>query len=154
MDNAIENGYTIAWGADVSEKGFSWNNGVAVVPEEAKENLSDNEQSKWSEMSARERAKLFYSFDAPAKEKVITQEMRQKGFDNYKTTDDHGMHITGIAKDQNGTKYYIIKNSWSERGSPYEGYFYASETFVKYKTMDYMIHKDALPKDIAKKFGM
>ena len=154
MDNAIENGYTIAWGADVSEKGFSWNNGVAIVPEEEKENLADNEQQKWAKLTARERARLFYSFDKPVKEQVITQEMRQKGFDNYKTTDDHGMHITGIAKDQNGNKYYIVKNSWSEKGNDYAGYFYASEAFVKLKTIDYMVHKDALPKDIRKKLGI
>ena len=151
LDDAIENGYTIAWGADVSEKGFSWNNGVAIIPEEAKENLADNEQSKWSELTERQRKKLFYSFEGPVKEKVITQEMRQKGFDNYTTTDDHGMHITGIAKDQNGNKYYIVKNSWSEKGNDYKGYFYASEAFVKYKTMDFMIHKDALSKDMKKK---
>jgi len=154
MDNALNNGYTIGWGADVSEKGFSWTNGVAVVPEEAKENLSDDERSKWSELSDRERAKLFYSFDKPAKEKVITQEMRQEAFDNYQTTDDHGMHIVGIAKDQNGIKYYIVKNSWSDKGSPYEGYFYASEAFVKYKTMDFMIHKDAVPSAIKKKLNI
>jgi bleomycin hydrolase len=154
MDNAINNGYTIAWGADVSEKGFSWKNGVAVVPEEAKENLANSEQSKWAELTERERAKLFYSFDAPAKEKVITQEMRQEGFDNYQTTDDHGMHITGIVKDQNGTKYYIVKNSWSEKGNDYKGYFYASEAFVKLKTIDFMIHKDALTKDMKKKLDI
>lgn len=154
MDNAIENGYTIAWGADVSEKGFSWKNGVAVVPQEAKENLTDSEQSKWSEMSERERAKLFYSFSSPAKEKVITQEMRQEGYDNYQTTDDHGMHITGIVKDQNGTKYYIVKNSWSAKGNDYAGYFYASETFVQLKTIDFMIHKDALTKDMKKKLDI
>ena len=154
MDNAIENGYTIAWGADVSEKGFSWNNGVAIVPEGEKENLADNEQQKWAKLTDRERARLFYSFDKPVKEQVITQEMRQKGFDNYKTTDDHGMHITGIAKDQNGNKYYIVKNSWSEKGNDYAGYFYASEAFVKLKTIDYMVHKDALPKDIRKKLGI
>jgi bleomycin hydrolase len=151
MDDAIQSGYTIAWGADVSEKGFSWNNGVAIIPEESKENLADNEQSKWSELTERQRKKLFYSFEGPVKEKVITQEMRQEGFDNYTTTDDHGMHITGIAKDQKGNKYYIVKNSWSEKGNDYKGYFYASEAFVKYKTMDFMIHKDALSKDMKKK---
>jgi len=151
MDKALENGYTIAWGADVSEKGFSWNNGVAVVPEEAKENLDNNEQDKWAEMTDKQRAQLFYSFDEPKKEMVITQEMRQKGFDNYQTTDDHGMHITGIAKDQNGTKYYIVKNSWSDKGNDYAGYFYASEAFVKLKTIDFMIHKDALSSDMKKK---
>ena len=131
MDEAINNGYTIAWGADVSEKGFSWKNGVAVIPEETKENLADNEQSKWAELTERQRKKLFYTFDKPMKEKVITQEMRQKAFNNYQTTDDHGMHIVGIAKDQNGTKYYIVKNSWSDKGNDYKGYFYASEAFVK-----------------------
>ncbi len=151
MDRAIKNGYSIAWGADISEKGFSWRNGVAVVPEESKENLTDSEQSKWAEMSERERAKLFYTFDAPGKEKVITQEMRQKGFDNYQTTDDHGMHIVGLAKDQNGTEYYIVKNSWSAHGNDYEGYFYASKPFVQLKTIDIMLHKDALSKDMKKK---
>ena len=154
IDNALDNGYSIGWGADVSEKGFSWTKGVAVVPEEVVENLADDERSKWSELSDRERAKLFYKLEKPAKERVITQEDRQKAFDNYTTTDDHGMNIIGYALDQNGTKYYIVKNSWSTKGSPYEGYFYASETFVKYKTMDFMIHKDALPKDIAKKLGL
>lgn len=154
MDAALENGYTIAWAADVSEKGFSWKNGVAVVPEETKENLKDSEQSKWSEMSEKERKKMFYTFDQPVNEKVITQEMRQKGFDNYQTTDDHGMHITGIAKDQNGTKYYIVKNSWSDKGNDYEGYFYASEAFVRLKTMDIMIHKDALSKKMKKKMSV
>ncbi len=153
MDYALDHGYTIAWGADVSEKGFSWTKGVAIVPEETKENLADNERSKWSKLTERERKALFYTFDKPVKEKVITQEMRQEGFDNYTTTDDHGMHIIGYAKDQNGTKYYIVKNSW-DINNPYKGYFYASESFVRYKTMDFMIHKDALPKDIAKKLNI
>ena len=94
-----------------------------------------------------------YSFDKPVKEKVITQEMRQKAFDNYKTTDDHGMHITGMVKDQNGTIYYKVKNSWNTNNK-YDGYFYASESFVLYKTMNIMVHKDALSKDIKKKLGI
>lgn len=150
IDNAINNGYTIAWGADVSEKGFSWKNGVAVVPDEEKPELQGSERDKWEKLTERERAAQLYTFDKPVKEKLITQEMRQQAFDNYQTTDDHGMQICGIAKDQNGNKYYIIKNSWSAEGK-YEGYFYASEAFVKYKTMDIMIHKDAAPKDIMKK---
>lgn len=150
IDNAINNGYTVAWGADVSEKGFSWKNGVAVVPDEEKPELQGSERDKWEKLTERERAAQLYTFDKPVKEKMITQEMRQQAFDNYQTTDDHGMQICGIAKDQNGNKYYIIKNSWSAEGK-YEGYFYASEAFVKYKTMDIMIHKDAAPKDIMKK---
>lgn len=150
IDNAINNGYTVAWGADVSEKGFSWKNGVAVVPDEEKPDLQGSERDKWEKLTEREKAAQLYTFEKPVKEKVITQEMRQLAFDNFQTTDDHGMQICGIAKDQNGNKYYIIKNSWSNEGK-YDGYFYASEAFVKFKTMDIMIHKDAAPKDIMKK---
>jgi len=154
MDNAIDEGFTIAWASDVSEKGFSWTNGVAVVPETNFENLNDTEQSKWSKLTDRERRQMLYSFDGPRPEKKITQEDRQVAFDNWTTTDDHGMHMTGIAHDQNGTKYYLIKNSWSDQNHVYDGYFYASETFVRYKTMDILVHKDALPKNIAKKLGI
>lgn len=154
IDNAVNNGFTIAWAGDISEKGFSWKNGVAVVPEENFENISGLERAKWDELSQKEKDKLIYSFDKPAKEKAITQEMRQKGFDNYSTTDDHGMQITGIAEDQNGTKYYLVKNSWDIKGNDYEGYLYMSETFIRYKTMSMMVHKDAVPKEIAKKIGM
>ncbi|MEI6695156.1 MAG: C1 family peptidase [Bacteroidota bacterium] len=153
IDNAINNGYSVAWGADVSEKGFSWKNGVAIVPEEDKSDLQGTERDKWEKLTEREKAASFYTFDKPGKEKVITQEMRQLAFDNYQTTDDHGMLICGIAKDQNGNKYYLVKNSWSTEGK-YEGYFYASEAFVKYKTMDIMIHKDATPKEILKKIKL
>jgi bleomycin hydrolase len=154
FDNAINTGYTIAWGADVSEKGFSWTKGIAVVPDENVENLDNDERSRWSSLSEKEQKKLFYELNKPAKEKQITQEIRQISFNNYETTDDHGMHIIGISKDQNGTKYYIVKNSWSDKGSPYAGYFYASETFVKYKTMDIMVHKNAIPAAIKNKLGI
>jgi bleomycin hydrolase len=154
FDNAINTGYTIAWGADVSEKGFSWTKGIAVVPDENVENLDNDERSRWSSLSEKEQKKLFYELNKPAKEKQITQEIRQISFNNYETTDDHGMHIIGISKDQNGTKYYIVKNSWSDKGSPYAGYFYASETFVKYKTIDIMVHKNAIPAAIKNKLGI
>jgi len=154
MDNAIMNGYTVAWAADVSEKGFSWKNGVAIVPNEDIENLEGMERDKWADLSEEERKERMYSFDKPVPEKEITQEMRQKAFNNWQTTDDHGMHITGIAEDQNGTKYYIVKNSWSDDDHIYDGYFYASESFVRYKTMDIMIHKDALPANIAEKLDI
>ena len=154
MDNAIMNGYTVAWAADVSEKGFSWKNGVAIVPSEDIENLEGMERDKWADLSEEERKERMYSFEEPVPEKEITQEMRQKAFNNWQTTDDHGMHITGIAEDQNGTKYYIVKNSWSDDGHIYDGYFYASESFVRYKTMDIMIHKDALPEDIEEKLEL
>lgn len=151
IDNAIENGYTVAWAADVSEKGFSWKNGVAVVPDEDIEEVDGMEKDKWDSMSKKEKQTILYGFEKPVKEKIITQELRQEAYDNYTTTDDHGMNITGIAKDQNGTKYYVVKNSWGDKNHCYDGYLYASEAFVKYKTMSILVHKDALPKNIAKK---
>ena len=153
LDNAIMNGYSVAWGADVSEKGFSWTNGVAIVPETEKPNLDGLEQAKWEEMSSREKAKLLYSFDQIVPEKAITQEMRQEAFDNYQTTDDHGMLLTGKAKDQEGNTYYKVKNSW-DTNNIYDGYFFASNAFVKYKTMNIVVHKDAIPKHIKKKMGI
>lgn len=154
LDNSIDKGYTVVWGADVSEKGFSWRNGVAVVPDKNAPEVAGLERAKWEKMSDAERDRMLSKFDRPMPEKKITQEMRQTEFDNYLTTDDHGMHITGIAKDQNGTKYYIVKNSWGLEGSPYKGYFYASEAYVRLKTMDIMINKAALPQDIKKKLGL
>lgn len=154
FDNAINNGYSIAWASDVSEKGFT-REGLAVLPdEESPENIG-SDQAHWLGLSQRDKdAALKTKMTAgPVKEKVYTQEERQKAFDNYETTDDHGMQIYGIAKDQNGTKYYMVKNSWGEAGT-YKGLWYASEPFVRAKTMSIMIHKDALPKDIAKKLGL
>lgn len=139
VDNALKNGYTVAWGGDVSERGFSWRNGVAYVPE------TDFEQ-----MTAAQRAEMF---NGPKPEKKLTDADRQKAFDNYETTDDHGMHIVGIAKDQNGKEYYIVKNSWG-LSNDYKGYLYMSKDFMKYKATDIMLHKDALPKTIAKKLGV
>lgn len=153
IDNAIMNGYSVAWGSDVSEKGFSWKNGVAVVPDKNAPEIAGLERAKWEKMSAADKDKELYKFEKPVPEKVITQEMRQLEFDNYSTTDDHGMQITGIFKDQNGNKYYQIKNSWGLDGSPYKGYFFASEAFVRLKTTDLMVHKDAFPKEIRKKLG-
>lgn len=153
-ENAVSKGFTIAWATDVSEVGFT-RNGIAVVPdEEAPENVG-SDQAHWlglsqAEKNSRIRTKLE---QGPVKEKEITQEMRQIAFDNQETTDDHGMQIYGMAKDQDGNKYYIVKNSWGEAGT-YKGIWYASETFVKYKTTNIMVHKDALPKEIAKKLGI
>ncbi len=154
IDYAIEKGYTVAWACDVSEKGFSWKNGLAVVPSEEIVDLDGLEKSKWEVLTAREKADFFYDFSKIRKEKTITQELRQKSFDNLTTTDDHGMHITGISKDQNGTKYYIVKNSWNVDGNSYKGYLNASEAFVKYKTTSLLVNKESIPKELRKKLGI
>lgn len=129
VDYALLAGYTIVWDGDVSEKGFSARNGIAVLPEDAsREDL----------------------FTVPGPEIPVTQENRQENFENYSTTDDHLMHITGIALDQDGTKYYLTKNSWGEI-SEYKGFLYMSEAFLRMKTVSIMIHKDGLPKNSSKK---
>ncbi len=150
---ALDNGYTILWGSDVSEKGFSHKKGVAIVPQEDLKELDGSEKDKWEAMSEKERKKQLYSFNEIVVEKEITQKNRQQAFDNYQTTDDHGMHITGYAKDQNGLKYFKVKNSWND-DNVYKGYFYASESWFKYKTLSIMIHKNAIPKEIKKKLGL
>lgn len=154
IDYAVDKGYTVAWACDVSEKGFSWKNGLAVVPSEEIADLDGLEKSKWEALSPREKTDLFYDFSKIRKEKTITQELRQKSFDNLTTTDDHGMHITGISTDQNGTKYYIVKNSWNVDGNSYKGYLNASQAFVKYKTTSLLVHKESIPKEIRKKLGI
>ena len=152
-DNAIKNGYTIAWGADVSEKGFN-RNGIGVLPDAEGLELSGSDAARWLGLSQKEKDEEIKKLaGGPCKEISVTQESRQKGFDNYETTDDHGMVIYGIANDQTGKKYYMIKNSWGETGK-YKGFWYISEPFFQAKTMNFVVHKDALPKKIAKKLGI
>lgn len=154
MDNAINTGYTIAWGSDVSEKGFT-RNGVAVVPDVQSMETSGSDQDRWIGLSKKEKDdEIKKMIEKPGcKELTITQEMRQKDYDNYQTTDDHGMQIYGIAKDQTGKKFYMVKNSWGT-DNKYKGTWYASEPFVAYKTMNIVVHKDALPKAIKAKLGI
>ena len=150
MYNAIEKGYIIAWGSDVSEKGFT-RNGLAVMPVEEQKASAGSDQERWVGKST-EESKEEVKAELPV-EMTITQEMRQIAYDNKTTTDDHGMHIYGVAKDQNGRNYFMVKNSWGETGK-YKGIWYASDSFVRYKTMNIIVHKDALPKHIAKKLGL
>lgn len=153
IDYSLENNYTVAWAADVSEKGFAYRKGIAVVPTVNTENLAGSELLKWQEMSKAEKDAQMYKLDKPGDEKVITPEIRQEAFDNYETTDDHGMEFVGLAKDQLGNKYYYVKNSW-DTSNEYDGYFYASVPYVRYKTTNILVHKNAIPKKIAKKLGL
>lgn len=152
IDNALANGYTLAWGADVSEVGFT-RKGIGVMPlDEKGADITGSDMAKWVGMSKDEqKAKLT---EKPLPEKEITQEMRQQAYDNWETTDDHGMQIFGIAKDQNGKKYYMVKNSWGTLKSNYKGIWYISEAFMRYKTNDVLVHKNAIPADLRKKLGL
>lgn len=156
FDNALNNGYSIAWGADVSEKGFT-RNGVAVVPDMKQfENMerSGSDQDRWLGLSRSEKdAEIKKLLEKPCQELAITQAMRQEAYDNYQTTDDHGMQIYGIAKDQNGKKFYMVKNSWGT-DNKYKGTWYASEAFVAYKTMNIVVYKDAVPAALKAKLGI
>ncbi len=154
IDNAINNGYTVAWASDVSEAGFS-REGIAIVPDENAPENAGSDQAKWLGLSPREKTNALRDKIGKEmlKEKTITQEMRQEAFDNFQTTDDHGMQIYGIAKDQNGNKYYMVKNSWGETG-PYKGIWYVSEPFVRYKTLSAVVNKKALPASVSKKLGL
>ena len=140
MSYAITTGYSFAWAADVSEKGFLFKDGVAVVPEKA---ISDMSESEKNELSLK-----------PHKQLSISQDLRQKAFDNYETQDDHGMHVIGLVKDQANTLYYLVKNSWGKERNECDGYFYASESYMLYKTTSIMLHKKAIPPAIAKKLGI
>ncbi|MNF82287.1 Aminopeptidase C [compost metagenome] len=139
IDYALKNGFTVAWASDVSEKSFSWKNGIAYVP-----------AKKVDEMTNEEKENMF---NGPKAELEITPELRQKAFDNYQTTDDHAMHIIGLAKDQTGKEYYVVKNSWGTTND-YKGYLYVSKNFVKYKTTAFMVNKEGLPSEIIKKLGI
>lgn len=139
IDNALKNGYTVGWAGDVSEKGFSWKNGVAYIP-----------AKNFADMTAEEKESIF---KGPQAEMEITEDMRQTAFDNYQTQDDHGMHIVGLTKDQNGKEYYIIKNSWGA-SNDYKGYMYMSKNFVKFKTTAILLNKGGIPKDLAKKMDI
>lgn len=153
IDHALEQGYTVSWGTDVSEKGFSRTKAIGIVPEADTESMSGTEAERWGKLTDREKKAALYKFDKPGKERTITQQMRQTAFDNYETTDDHGMLIMGTATDQAGNRYYKVQNSWNVL-PPYDGFWYFSRPFVAYKTTSIMVNKQALPKEIARKLGL
>ena len=153
IDNAIEQGYTIAWGGDVSEDGFT-RKGLGIAYDTKKmQSLTGSDAAKWLRLTQTKKNEKIDSLGISAPEIVPTQELRQERFDNWELTDDHGMHIYGVAKDQNGKEYYMVKNSWGEYGD-YKGTWYMTKAFVAHNTMDYLVNKNAIPKDIRKKLGL
>ncbi|WP_300761764.1 C1 family peptidase [uncultured Parabacteroides sp.] len=155
VDYALKNGYTVCWDGDVSEKGFSFTNGVAINPEVKKvEDLSNTDRARFEKLGEKERLEEVFKFERPYPEINVTPEVRQAGFESFVTTDDHLMHLTGITKDQDGTKYYITKNSWGTDRNKFGGYLNMSESFVRTKTIYVMVHKDAIPKAIKAKLGI
>jgi aminopeptidase C len=152
IDSALINGYTVDWDGDMSEKGFSHAKGVAINPDMARiDNTSGTDRARFERSSDQGPMAEVYKFEKPWPEIDVTQEIRQKGYETFITTDDHLMHLTGIVKDQNGTKYYITKNSWGTERNPFGGYLNMSESFVRAKTIYIMVHKDAVPADLRQK---
>ena len=153
IDNAINEGYTVAWGGDVSEDGFTRQGLAYAIDTKATESLAGSDMAKWLKMTADKKKSLIDSLGCKVPEIVPTQEMRQERFDNWQLTDDHGMQIYGLAKDQNGKEYYMVKNSWGETGD-FKGTWYMTKAFIAANTMDYLINKKAIPADIRKKLGI
>lgn len=153
LDNAIMNGYTVGWATDVSEKGFN-RNGIGVLVDLENLETAGSDQAKWIGLSTSEKdAEINKMMEGPVKEMEVTQESRQEGFDNYQTTDDHGMLIYGIAKDQNGKEYYMVKNSWGTN-SKYNGTWYVSKAFVQAKTITLLVNKNSIPQGIRSKLKL
>lgn len=154
VDNAIDKGYSVAWAADVSEPGFKWNQGYALMPAEKTEaDLEGTELSRWVKLTPAERKRSRYDIKGPVKEIEVTQQMRQDMFDRQETTDDHGMVIVGTATDQEGNRYYKVQNSWDTH-QVYGGFFYVSEPYFLAKTMDITVNKEAIPANLRKKMGL
>jgi len=153
IDSAIEKGYTIAWGGDVSEDGFTRQGLAYAVDGKATQSLRGSDMARWLKLASTKKRDIIDSLGVNVPEITPTQEMRQERFDNWELTDDHGMHIFGLAKDQNGKEYYMVKNSWGETGE-YKGVWYMTKAFIAANTMDFLVNKNAIPKDIRKKLGI
>ena len=153
IDNAVMNGYTVAWGGDVSEPGFTRDGLAYMIDAKKMQSLQGSDMARWLGLSPAKRRNLIDSLGCNVPEVQATQETRHERFDNWELTDDHGMLIYGIAKDQNGKEYYMVKNSWGETGK-YKGTWYMTKTFIAANTMDYMVNKNAIPANIRKKMGI
>lgn len=154
VDNAIKKGHTVAWAADVSEKGWQWKNGVALMPaEKTADTLEGTELARWTALSDKDREKERYNFHGYVPEIKVTQEMRQEWFDNYQTTDDHGMVIVGSAVDQDGNRYYKVQNSW-DTNQIYKGFIYVSEAYFLAKTLNITVNKNVIPEKIRKNLAL
>ena len=141
IDNAVMNGYTVAWGGDVS------------IDAKKAQSLSGSDMAHWLKLTKTEKKNVLDSLGCKVPEVTPTQKLRQERFDNWELTDDHGMLIYGIAKDQNGKEYYMVKNSWGETGD-YKGIWYMTKNYIANNTMDFIVNKNAVPKDIRKKLGI
>lgn len=153
LDNALNNGYTVGWAQDVSDKGFSRDAGVGVVLENDIEKIRQSDPKKYKKMSDDEIRASLYKFETVMPEKEVTEDMHQEAYENGQTTDDHSMLIVGIAHDQQGNKYYKVKNSWSANYG-YDGYWYCSEPYVRLHTMFFTVNKEGLTSDIKTKLEL
>lgn len=154
IDNSLEQGHSLVWAADVSEGGFKWADGFAVMPKEKKQaDMEGTELSRWVKLSDKDREKERYDIKGPVEEIDVTPESRQEMFDRFETTDDHGMVIIGTATDQRGNRFYKVKNSW-DTNQVYDGFFYVSEPYLLAKTVSILVHKDVIPKEIAKNLNL
>jgi len=154
VDSALINGYSVSWATDVSETGFSYSEGLAVAPKLCYSDINVKGLKKWKKKKTRtEKNKVIFSFDQAVEELEVTPELRQTAFNNFTTTDDHGMHITGLARDKSGRMLYYVKNSWGT-DNLFEGYFFVSKPYFRYKTISIMVHKDAIPEEILKKLAL
>ena len=153
IDNALDNGYTVAWGGDVSEDGFTRTGLAYAIDAKQTQSLTGSDMAKWLKLDKKKKSNIIDSLGCTVPEIIPTQKMRQERFDNWELTDDHGMHIYGVAKDQNGKEYYMVKNSWGESGD-YKGTWYMTKAFIAANTMDFLINKNAIPAEIRKKLGL
>ena len=153
IDNAVMNGYTVAWGGDVSEPGFTRDGLAYSIDAKKAQSLSGSDMAHWLKLTKTEKKNVLDSLGCKVPEVTPTQKLRQERFDNWELTDDHGMLIYGIAKDQNGKEYYMVKNSWGETGD-YKGIWYMTKNYIANNTMDFIVNKNAVPKDIRKKLGI